>query len=185
MNSRTFMLHVRVDDRLKTEAAERLSNVGLTISDAVRILLTRVAKEGGSARRSLAVDPDAYDAWFRAKVQEALADSRPGDAASEVMDEALALIDKKRRPGPVLEWRQAARDDLLAGPHPAASHGFTSGTPIGAKSARLRVTIVMPCTNAVAAMKASRSGRGIRNMKGCAPERHSQIDGQGPIRKFR
>jgi DNA-damage-inducible protein J len=30
------MLHVRVDDRLKAEAAKRLSNVGLTISDAVR-----------------------------------------------------------------------------------------------------------------------------------------------------
>ena len=45
MASRTSMLHVRVDDRLKVEAAQRLSNVGLTISDAVRILLTRVARE--------------------------------------------------------------------------------------------------------------------------------------------
>jgi DNA-damage-inducible protein J len=62
------MLHVRVDDRLKTEATERLSNVGLTISYAVRILLTRVAREG-ALPAGLAVDPDAYDAWFRAKVQ--------------------------------------------------------------------------------------------------------------------
>jgi DNA-damage-inducible protein J len=51
MASRTSMLHVRVDDRLKVEAAERLSNVGLTISDAVRILLTRVAREGSIPRR--------------------------------------------------------------------------------------------------------------------------------------
>jgi addiction module RelB/DinJ family antitoxin len=56
MASRTSMLHVRVDDRLKAEAAERLSNVGLTISDAVRILLTRVAKEG-ALPAGLAVDP--------------------------------------------------------------------------------------------------------------------------------
>ena len=96
MASRTSMLHVRVDDRLKTEAAERLSNVGLTISDAVRILLTRVAKEG-ALPAGLAVDPDAYDAWFRAKVQEALADNRPTTPHREVMDEAQALIDKKRR----------------------------------------------------------------------------------------
>ncbi len=96
MTSRTSMLHVRVDDRLKTEAAERLSNVGLTISDAVRILLTRVAREG-ALPAGLAVDPDAYDAWFRAKVQEALADSRPATPHPEVMDEAQALIDKKRR----------------------------------------------------------------------------------------
>jgi DNA-damage-inducible protein J len=96
MTSRTSMLHVRVDDRLKTEAAERLSSVGLTISDAVRILLTRVAREG-ALPAGLAVDPDAYDAWFRAKVQEAIADPRPPIQHSEVMNEAQALIDKKRR----------------------------------------------------------------------------------------
>ena len=96
MTSRTSMLHVRVDDRLKTEAAERLSNAGLEISGAVRILLTRVAKEG-ALPFGLAVDPDAYDAWFRAKVQEALADSRPAMPHPKVMDEAQALIDKKRR----------------------------------------------------------------------------------------
>ncbi len=96
MASRTSMLHVRVDDRLKAEAAERLSNVGLTISDAVRILLTRVAKEG-ALPAGLAVDPDAYDAWFRAKVQEALEDKNPTKPHREVMNEAQALIDKKRR----------------------------------------------------------------------------------------
>jgi DNA-damage-inducible protein J len=96
--SRTSMLHVRVDDRLKVEAAERLSNVGLTISDAVRILLTRVAREG-ALPAGLAVDPDAYDVWFRAKVHEALSDARPASSHRDVMDEAQALIDKKRRAG--------------------------------------------------------------------------------------
>ena len=95
MASRTSMLHVRVDDRLKTEAAERLSKVGLTISDAVRILLTRVAREGGLPA-GLAVDPDVHNAWFRAKFQEPLADNRPATPHSKVMDEAQALIDKKR-----------------------------------------------------------------------------------------
>ncbi len=47
MATRSSMLHVRVDDNLKAEATEQLSAVGLTISDAVRILLTRVVKEGG------------------------------------------------------------------------------------------------------------------------------------------
>jgi DNA-damage-inducible protein J len=94
--SRISMLHVRVDDRLKTEAAERLSNAGLAISGAVRILLTRVAREG-PLPAGLAIDPDAYDAWFRAKVQEALADARPATPHSKVMDEAQALIHKKRR----------------------------------------------------------------------------------------
>lgn len=92
--AQTSMLHVRVDDQLKAEAAEKLANVGLTISDAVRILLTRVAKEGGlPAGLTVA----SHDAWFRAKVHEALSDTRPAVAHQQVMDEAHALIAKKRR----------------------------------------------------------------------------------------
>ena len=47
MPAQTSMLHVRVDDQLKAQAADALAGVGLTLSDAVRILLTRVATEGG------------------------------------------------------------------------------------------------------------------------------------------
>ena len=72
----TTMLHVRVDEDLKTEATAKLAAVGLTVSDAVRILLTRVAQEGGLPA-ALTLDPAAHDAWFRAKVQEALTDSQP------------------------------------------------------------------------------------------------------------
>jgi DNA-damage-inducible protein J len=90
------MLHVRIDEQLKADATETLANVGLTVSDAVRILLTRVTKEGGLPA-ALTADPQAHDAWFRAKVQDALADTRPTIPHQQVMDEAQALIDKKRR----------------------------------------------------------------------------------------
>jgi DNA-damage-inducible protein J len=90
------MLHVRVDDKLKTAAAEKLAKFGLTVSDAVRILLTRVAKEG-ALPAGLAADPKAYDEWFRAKVLEALADTRPAVPHDQVMRDAQALIDRKRR----------------------------------------------------------------------------------------
>ena len=96
MAGQTSMLHVRVDDALKTQAAEVLAGVGLTVSDAVRILLTRVTKEGGLPA-GLTVDADAYDAWFRAKVQEAMTDPRPPVGHQQVMDDAQALIEKKRR----------------------------------------------------------------------------------------
>lgn len=96
MPGQTSMLHVRVNDQLKAKAADALSGVGLTLSDAVRILLTRVAAEGGLPA-GLTTDPDAYDAWFRAKVQEALADSHPTTPHDQVMQEARALIDEKRR----------------------------------------------------------------------------------------
>ncbi|GHF60863.1 type II toxin-antitoxin system RelB/DinJ family antitoxin [Seohaeicola zhoushanensis] len=98
MPAQTSMLHVRVDDQLKAQAAEALSNVGLTLSDAVRILLTRVAAEGGLPA-GLTANPEAHDAWFRAKVQEALADPRPAQPQDEVMRNARALIDAKRRAG--------------------------------------------------------------------------------------
>lgn len=96
MPARTSMLHVRVDDQLKADASATLAAVGLTLSDAVRILLTRVAAEGGLPA-GLTADPEAHDAWFRAKVREALYD--PGTAVSHerAMTDAQALIDGKRR----------------------------------------------------------------------------------------
>lgn len=96
MPAQSSMLHVRVDDRLKAEAADALAGVGLTLSDAVRILLTRIAAEGGLPV-GLTADPDAHDAWFRAKVREALDDPRPTTPHEEAMRAARALIDRKRR----------------------------------------------------------------------------------------
>ncbi len=96
MAVQTSMLHVRVDEQLKADATDKLARVGLTVSDAVRILLTRIAREGGLPA-GLTSDPEAHDAWFRAKVQEALADTSPVAPHRQVMDEAQARIDRKRR----------------------------------------------------------------------------------------
>jgi len=43
--SNTTMVHVRVDEHIKNQAAEALAAMGLSVSDAVRVLLTRVAAE--------------------------------------------------------------------------------------------------------------------------------------------
>jgi len=96
MAAQTSMIHIRVDETLKAQAAETLASFGLTISDAVRILLTRVVNEGGLPA-GLTSDPQAHDAWFRAKVRDALADRRPNVPHQAVMDEVQALIDRKRR----------------------------------------------------------------------------------------
>ncbi|WP_031239465.1 type II toxin-antitoxin system RelB family antitoxin [Asticcacaulis sp. AC466] len=70
------MVQARIDGDIKERAGLVLGKMGLTVSDAVRILLTRIANEG-ALPAGLTVDQDAYDAWFRAKVQDALDDPRP------------------------------------------------------------------------------------------------------------
>jgi len=96
MATKTAMLHVRVDEKLKDEAAEALAGIGLSLSDAVRILLTRVAAEGGMPP-GLTTNAEAYDAWFRAKVHEALDDPCPPVPHDQAMQDIQALIDGKRR----------------------------------------------------------------------------------------
>jgi DNA-damage-inducible protein J len=77
------LIQARIDAAVKERATEVLNNMGLTVSDAVRILLTRVAKEG-ALPPGLASDPAIHDAWFRAKVREALEDQRPAIPHDEV-----------------------------------------------------------------------------------------------------
>lgn len=77
------LVQTRLDADIKDRATEVLGTMGLTVSDAVRILLTRIANEG-ALPAGLTVDPVAYDAWFRTKVQEALTDTRPALSNAEV-----------------------------------------------------------------------------------------------------
>jgi DNA-damage-inducible protein J len=41
----TTMVHVRVDEKLKEDATRTLAAMGMSVSDAVRMLLVRVAAE--------------------------------------------------------------------------------------------------------------------------------------------
>jgi DNA-damage-inducible protein J len=70
------LIQTRIDPDVKARATAVLEGLGLTVSDAVRILLTRTAREG-ALPFELTADPQAYDAWFRAKVRQALEDTRP------------------------------------------------------------------------------------------------------------
>jgi DNA-damage-inducible protein J len=71
------LIQTRIDPAVKKRAAAVLEKQGMSLSDAVRILLTRTANEG-ALPFALANHAAAHDAWFRAKVQEALNDPRPG-----------------------------------------------------------------------------------------------------------
>jgi len=77
------LVQTRIDPAVKERAAVVLEKLGITISDAVRILLTRTANEG-ELPFALTNNAAAHDAWFRAKVQEALDDPRPGIPRAKV-----------------------------------------------------------------------------------------------------
>ena len=83
------LIQTRVDPDVKARATAVLETLGLTVSDAVRILLTRTAHEG-ALPFELMIDRQAYDAWFRAKVREALEEDRPDVAHADVEAEFTA-----------------------------------------------------------------------------------------------
>lgn len=77
------LVQTRIDSEVKERASAVLENMGLTVSDAVRILLTRTANEGALPLELLS-NSEAHDAWFRTKVREALEDTRPDVADANV-----------------------------------------------------------------------------------------------------
>lgn len=62
----TKMIHVRVDEHVKDQAQETLASMGLTVSDAVRVFLTRVV-----ADKALPFAIKAPNAASRAAISEA------------------------------------------------------------------------------------------------------------------
>ena len=48
----TTMVHVRVDEHIKTQASETLAGMGLTVSDAIRVFLTRIVADQATSFRA-------------------------------------------------------------------------------------------------------------------------------------
>ncbi|MFN4010768.1 MAG: type II toxin-antitoxin system RelB/DinJ family antitoxin [Pannonibacter sp.] len=98
MTSKTGMLHVRIEDETKARAAAALDGTGLSLSDAVRILVTRIA-EDGVLPPGLLLNTEAHDAWFRDKVAEALNDLSAPVSHADVMAAADRRIARGRNDG--------------------------------------------------------------------------------------
>lgn len=79
------MLHVRVDDEIKTQATEALASMGLSVSDAVRILLKRVIND-----QAFPLELKVPNAETRAAMEEARAMVK---ARAARFDSANALFD--------------------------------------------------------------------------------------------
>ena len=90
------LIQTRIDSDVKERASAVFEKMGLTVSDAVRILLTRTAREG-VVPMELLVEKQAYDDWFRARVQEALEDDRPDIPDTQVSADFVSLRERARR----------------------------------------------------------------------------------------
>lgn len=78
------VVRARVDENVKTEAAAVLEAVGLTTSDAVRLLLTRIARE-----KALPFDPLVPNETTIAAMREA----RAGNLETVTLDQLQAELD--------------------------------------------------------------------------------------------
>ena len=82
--SANAVVRARIDEHIKEEATVVLAAMGLTISDAFRIMLTRVAREGALPFEPLV--PNAVTI-------EAIKESRRGNLETVTLDDLQAVFD--------------------------------------------------------------------------------------------
>lgn len=87
MTARNSMLHVRVDEQTKQDATVALEAMGLSVSDAVRILLRRIAADQAFPLELKVPNPATRDAMAEADRIVAARKTRFADA--DAMFEAL------------------------------------------------------------------------------------------------
>ena len=86
MSNATAMIHVRVDQKLKTKAVKTLDAMGLSLSDVVRLLLTRIAAE-----QALPFEVRVPNRVTRAAMEEVRrGDLRTAPSVAELMEQLNA-----------------------------------------------------------------------------------------------
>jgi DNA-damage-inducible protein J len=85
------MLHVRVDEEIKTQASQALAAMGLSVSDAVRILLKRVVND-----QAFPLELKVPNAQTRAAMQEARAMAKARTVCFSSADAMIDELEKAR-----------------------------------------------------------------------------------------
>ena len=89
--AQSSMLHIRVDDEVKTQATEALAAMGLSMSDAVRIFLKRVVND-----QAFPLELKVPNAKTRAAMEEARAMMKARQARFESADALFDDLEKTR-----------------------------------------------------------------------------------------
>jgi DNA-damage-inducible protein J len=85
--SSTSMLHVRIDDDVKEKATQAVEAMGLTLSGAVKLFLTRVAAE--QAIPFAVKVPNAESRAAIAEIEEMIAKRRARFSSADELFDAL------------------------------------------------------------------------------------------------
>ena len=91
MTATTFV-RARMDEKLKDDAAKVLAEMGLTVSDAIRMTLTRIAKDG-----ALPFELKVPNAETRAAMEEARAMMKAGQGYFTDPQDLFDALDQKAR----------------------------------------------------------------------------------------
>ncbi len=86
----TAFVRARIDEDLKNEAAAVLADMGLTVSDVVRMTLTRVAKD-----KALPFELKVPNAETRAAMKETRAMAKAHQARFSNADDAFGALDEE------------------------------------------------------------------------------------------
>ena len=89
--AQSSMLHIRVDDEVKTQATEALAAMGLSMSDAVRIFLKRVVND-----QAFPLELKVPNAETRAAREEARAMMKARQARFESADALFDALEEAR-----------------------------------------------------------------------------------------
>ena len=93
MAEHSSMLHVRMDNELKRRATEALAAMGLTASEAVRLLFHRIAVE-----QAFPLELKVPNAETRAAMAEADEIVKAGRTRFATVEEMLADLEETGRP---------------------------------------------------------------------------------------
>jgi DNA-damage-inducible protein J len=87
--AQTSMLHIRVEDEIKVQASVALAAMGLSVSDAVRILLKRVVND-----QAFPLELKVPNAVTQAAVKESRAKMKAGNARFDSASDLISDLEK-------------------------------------------------------------------------------------------
>ena len=90
MAETTTMVHVRVNEKIKAQATKALTAMGLSVSDAVRVFLTRIA-----ADKQLPFELKVPNAETRAAMNEARAIGKGRFSSGDELIGELDIVSRR------------------------------------------------------------------------------------------